>query len=172
MEFVDDFSDICDDGSMEMDDDFQCVSKDLFLGDDVSSYDIGTSFFPEEMSETFLCNSFDDIYNEEHEFEDVNSFTDIEERVTGNADISFGSNYSEEEIQKLKSDVEKAEYERKCCEDKVREWESKVSLNNTTEKKMNGDYDNAMRYLNEAKYRYNNAVSHYNDVLSKYNNAR
>lgn len=88
------------------------------------------------------------------------------------SEISFGSKYSESEIQKMESDVDMAEHEMKCRESDMNNWRSKVSLNDTKEHRANGDYDNAVRHFNDAQSKYNSAVSRYNNALSKLNNAR
>lgn len=82
-----------------------------------------------------------------------------------------GSHYSDAEISKLRSEVSRTEYEMNCRQSDVREWESKVSLNNTKEHIANGDYDNAVRHLNEAKSRLSTARSAYESAKSKLNNA-
>lgn len=82
-----------------------------------------------------------------------------------------GSHYTDAEISKLKSEVSRTEYEMNCRQGDVREWESKVSLNNTKEHISNGDYDNAVRHLNEAKSRLSTAKSAYESAKSKLNNA-
>jgi len=88
------------------------------------------------------------------------------------SEISFGSKYSDSEIQKMESDVDMAEHEMKCRENDMNNWRSKVSLNDTKEHRANGDYDNAVRHFNEAQSKYNSAVSRYNSALSKLNNAK
>lgn len=82
-----------------------------------------------------------------------------------------GSHYTDAEISKLRSEVSRTEYEMNCRQGDVREWESKVSLNNTKEHIANGDYDNAVRHLNEAKSRLSTAKSAYESAKSKLNNA-
>lgn len=91
---------------------------------------------------------------------------------SNHSEISFGSKYSDSEIQKMESDVDMAEHEMKCRESDMNNWRSKVSLNDTKEHRANGDYDNAVRHFNDAQSKYNSAVSRYNSALSKLNNAR
>jgi len=86
--------------------------------------------------------------------------------------VSFGNaKYTDAEISKLKDDVSKTEYEVSCRRNDVSNWESKVSLNDTKEHHSNGDYDNAIHRLNEAKQRYNDAASRLNSAKVKLNNA-
>lgn len=86
--------------------------------------------------------------------------------------VSFGKNhYSDAEIDRMKSDVERAEHEVICRKNDMKNWESKVSLNDTKAHRENGDYAHAVERLNEAIARYNEAVSKCNDAKSKLNNA-
>ncbi len=86
--------------------------------------------------------------------------------------ITFeGNKYSDAEIERMKDDVERAEYEVSCRKSDVSNWESKVSLNDTPEHRENGDYSHAVNRLNEATSRYNDAVSKFNNAKSKLNNA-
>lgn len=87
-------------------------------------------------------------------------------------DISFAGKYSPDEIKVLEHNVDSAKYEMHCREIDMHNWETKVSLNNTNEHKLNGDYDNALSHFKEATSRYNNAVYHYNSAVSKLNNVR
>lgn len=94
---------------------------------------------------------------------DVNLHTAGEVRFTGK--------YTQAEIDHLKSEVNSAKYTVKCRENDVRNWETKVSLNDTKKGHENGDYDHALRRLNQAKAAYNEAVSRYNSAQSKLSNA-
>lgn len=87
-------------------------------------------------------------------------------------EVSFGSIYTDAEIDKMEHDVEMAESEVSARKSDVANWESKVSLNNTDEHKKNGDYANAVNHLNEAKSKYNAAVDSLNAAKAKLNNAR
>lgn len=84
----------------------------------------------------------------------------------------MGAKYTDAEIDRLRSDVSSAEYEMNCRKHDVSEWESKVSLNNTKEKIASGEYENAVKHLNEAKSRYNAAKAAFDSAKSKLNNAR
>ncbi|MCC8071035.1 MAG: hypothetical protein LIO90_04445 [Bacteroidales bacterium] len=86
--------------------------------------------------------------------------------------VSFGGKYSKDEIARFEHDVEMAKNEMDCRKSDVRNWEQKVSLNDTKEHRANGDYANAVSHLNDAKSRYNYAADRYNHALSKLNNAR
>lgn len=162
-------------------DGLHCVSEDSFnalLDGNFTLSDIDyTSLFEniddgiEEESVRNVVASTNEAYNclsnnDEYNMNIMNNNADYAE------EISFGSKYTEDEIQKFKSDVDKAQYEMKCRENDVNNWESKVSLNNTKEHRLNGDYDNALKRLNEAKSRYNFAANRYNDAVSRYNNAK
>lgn len=94
-------------------------------------------------------------------------------RWTNHGDqISFGRNdYSDAEISRMKSDVERAEYDVTCAKNEMKNWESKVSLNDTKEHRENGDYAHCVRKLSEAQSRYNDTVSRYNSAKAKLNNA-
>jgi len=96
-----------------------------------------------------------------------------DERWTNHGDqISFGKNdYSDAEISRMKSDVERAEYDVTCAKNEMKNWESKVSLNDTKEHRENGDYEHAVQKLNEAIAHYNDAVSKCNSAKAKLNNA-
>lgn len=85
--------------------------------------------------------------------------------------VSFGSIYNDAEVNRMKDDVSKAEYEVSCRKNDVGNWESKVSLNNTKEHVANGDYSYAVSKLNEAKQRYNDAASRLNSAKARLNNA-
>lgn len=85
--------------------------------------------------------------------------------------ISFGLKYSDAEISKMKSDVDRAQSEVTARRNDVSNWESKVSLNDTKEHRANGDYAHAVSKLNEAKSRYNHAVDELNDAKRRLNNA-
>lgn len=194
-EFIDDnmsdglYNAFCD-GSIDtsdMSDGFQDVSKEtpssIFDGG-FNPSDVDFSYLPEETSE----DSFDDddsvgisnTYYDDGEISYTNYQEDIDNSITDNVNldgsnaqnVSFGSKYSVEEIQNLKSDVEKAQYEMQCRKNEVHNWEAKLSINDTKEHRAKGDYENAVKHLNDAKSIYNNAASRYNDAVSKYNNTK
>ena len=81
--------------------------------------------------------------------------------------ISFTGKYSDAEIDKMKHDVDIARSEMVARKNDVDNWKTKVSLNDTKEHHANGDYENTVRHLNDAKNRYNYAVDRYNSALSK-----
>ena len=83
----------------------------------------------------------------------------------------LGAKYSDAEIEKMRNDVERAEYEVSCRKSDVNNWESKVSLNDTKEHHANGDYAHAVSKLNDAKSRYNNAINELNNAKQKLNSA-
>jgi len=85
--------------------------------------------------------------------------------------MAFTGKYTDAEISKMRDDVSKAEYTVSCRRNDVSNWESKVSLNDTTEHRHNGDYSNAVSKLNDAKQSYNDAVSRFNSAKAKLNNA-
>lgn len=90
----------------------------------------------------------------------------------GSGEVSFlGAKYTDAEISRMRDDVARAEYEVNCRDHDVKEWESKVSLNNTKEKIASGDYAAAVSRLNEAKSRYNAARSALSSAQSKLNHA-
>lgn len=86
--------------------------------------------------------------------------------------VSFTGIYSESEIEKFEHDVEMAYSKVKSSESEVSNWKSKVSLLNTKAGHSNGDYENAVRRLNEAESHYNDAVDEHNRAKSRLNNAR
>lgn len=86
-------------------------------------------------------------------------------------DPSFGSIYTNSEINKMKEDVSNAEYIMKCRKEDVKLWESKTSLNDTKEHIKNGDYENALRHLDKAKREYQDAKYAFEKAKSKLNNA-
>ncbi len=86
--------------------------------------------------------------------------------------VSFTGIYSESEIEKFEHDVEMAYSKVKSCESEVSNWRSKVSLLNTKAGHSNGDYENAVRRLDEAESHYNDAVDEHNRAKSRLNNAR
>lgn len=113
----------------------------------------------------------DTLLSEGHSF---NEETDdsLYSQGDGTYESSFlGSKYTDAEIDRMRSDISSAEYEMKCREHDVNEWESKVSLNNTKEKIANGDYAAAVSRLNEAKSRYNAAKVAFDHAKSRLNNA-
>lgn len=101
--------------------------------------------------------------------EDFQTSPTTDSHTTG--ELSFTGKYSQAEIDHLKSEVNSAKYSVKCRENDVRNWESKVSLNDTKKGHENGDYDHAVRRLNQAKSAYNEAVSRYNSAQSRLSNA-
>ena len=143
-------------------DTFSGVSEnvmDSVLNGDVSSSDVDfTSLFEDASDVVDNVNGVD-----------VGIFDDNDNHAGG---VSFGANYSDAEISKMKDNVERAEYEVSWRKSDVSNWESRVSLNYTPEHRKNGDYSHAIDKLNEAKSRYNDAVSRYNNAISKLNNAR
>lgn len=91
---------------------------------------------------------------------------------TGSGEVSFlGAKYTDAEISRMRSDVEHAEYVVKCRANDVHNCEVKVSLCNTKEKILNGDYESAVRRLQEAQTSYNYAVEAFNKAKSKLNHA-
>lgn len=87
------------------------------------------------------------------------------------SEVNFTGKYSPAEIDRMKSEVDSAKYNMKCRENDVRNWESKVSLNDTKKGHENGDYAHAVQRLNQAKSAYNEAVSRYNSAQSRLSNA-
>lgn len=83
----------------------------------------------------------------------------------------FKPSYTDAEISRMKSDVEHAEAEVFRRKSDINNWESKVSLNDTKDKRANGDYAHAVSKLNEAKSRYNDAVDKFNNAKRKLNSA-
>jgi hypothetical protein len=87
-------------------------------------------------------------------------------------ELSFGSGqYTKEEIDSMRSEVERTEYAMKCRKDDVSNWESKVSILDNPDAHRNGDYAHAVDRLNEAKSRYNTAAEAYDRAKSRLNNA-
>lgn len=86
--------------------------------------------------------------------------------------VSFGGLYTQSEIDKFKDDMEKAQYELSCRESDVSNCESKVSLNNTTKGKENGDYQHAVKLLDQAKSARDAAKTAFESAKSKYYNAK
>lgn len=157
--------------------------SDLFENDMESSSAIDTlSGVSENVMDSFLNGDFSssdvDFTSLFEDASDVgDNITELDVGILDESDnhageVSFGANYSDAEISKMKDDVERAEYEVSCRKADVSNWESKVSLNDTPEHRKNGDYNHAVDKLNEAKSRYNNAVNRYNNAVSKLNNAR
>ena len=93
------------------------------------------------------------------------------EEQDDSSQVSFGSKYTDAEISKMKSDVDRAQNEVTARKNDVNNWESKVSLNDTKEHRANGDYAHAVSKLNEAKSRYNHAVDELNNAKRRLNNA-
>lgn len=127
----------------------------------------------------YLNNHLDDkseLITEYRMRVDSNYFGLAGEEVTSSVSIaksiSFTGKYSDEEIDKMKHDVEMARSEVNARKNDVNNWKSKVSLNDTKAHHANGDYEYAVRRLNEAKSRYNYAVDRYNSAVSKLNNAK
>lgn len=157
--------------------------SDLFENDMESSSAIDAlSGVSENLMDSFLSGDFS---SSDVDFTSLfENASDVGDNITGldvgildesdnhAGEVSFGANYSDAEISKMKDDVERAEYEVSCRKSDVSNWESKVSLNDTPEHRKNGDYSHAVDKLNEAKSRYNNAVNRYNNAVSKLNNAR
>ena len=122
---------------------------------------------------THLDDILHQIMSDDHNLSSDDFHTESDEFSSApHSDISFGSKYSDAEIQKMESDLDMAEHEMKCRENDMNNWRSKVSLNDTKEHRANGDYDNAVRHFNDAQSKYNSAVSRYNNALSKLNNAK
>ena len=90
----------------------------------------------------------------------------------GQSDVSFGKvTYSPEEIASLRAKVESLEYTVSVKRSNVRNWESKVSLNDTKEKRLNGDYAYACSKLAEAKSELSRAESELKAAKARLNNA-
>ncbi len=119
----------------------------------------------------FLQDSNEDFFAGDEEDDFLDEVMGEVHNKNGYEPSFEGSHYTDAEISKLKSEVSRTEYEMNCRQGDVREWESKVSLNNTKEHIANGDYDNAVRHLNEAKSRLSTARSAYESAKSKLNNA-
>lgn len=134
------------------------------------------------MDDDILDDDLEEFLDINESFINVEALSDDSTSVDGSDDITanpdgaydpsfLGAKYTDAEIDRLRSDVSNAEYEMKCREHDVSEWESKVSLNNTKEKIANGDYAAAVSRLNEAKSRYNAARAAYDRAKSRLNNA-
>lgn len=94
----------------------------------------------------------------------------IEERKD-DSNVSFGGKYNEAEIAKLRDDVEKAKSKVASAKNNLENWESKLSLNNTEEKRRNGDYDHVKSLRDKAKSEYDSACSDLKDKECKLRNA-
>lgn len=152
--------------NQQPEDDFYSINLE-----DNSSFKEATS----DMLNENDINSQDDILNINDAFESTNKYQHESEKIlqSHSSDISFNSaHYTDAEIDKMKHDVDMVKHEMNSRKSVVSNWESKVSLNNTKEHRLNGDYDDAVRHLNEAKSQYNDAVSRYNSAISRLNNAR
>lgn len=151
---------------------------DSFLNGDFSSSNVDFTFLFEDASNIVSDNINGMDVGVDNTLESINMTNPMQQDIgiLGENDnhageVSFGGNYSDVEISKMKDDVERAEYEVSCRKSDVSNWESKVSLNDTPEHRRNGDYSHAVNKLNEAKSHYNDAVSRYNSAKSKLNNA-
>lgn len=141
-----------------------------FHDDFVSDEDIDSPFEALDSPELVDSGSNTTDCNEEF-LDDVISEAQNKQEHCGNDPSFKGSHYTDAEISKLRDDVNKTEYTMKCRENDVRNWESKVSLNNTKEHIENGDYANALCRLKDAESRYRIAKSAYESAKSKLNNA-
>ena len=119
----------------------------------------------------YLEDSDDTVFDSKEDEEFLDEVMNDVHNKNGYEPSFEGSHYTDAEISKLRSEVSRTEYEMKCRQNDVREWESKVSLNNTKEHIANGDYNNAVRHLNEAKSNLSTARSAYESAKSKLNNA-
>ena len=80
----------------------------------------------------------------------------IEESKYG-ANVSFVGKYNEAEIAKLRDDVEKAKSKVANAKNNLENWESKLSLNNTEEKRRKGAYDHVKSLRDKAQGEYDSA---------------
>lgn len=136
----------------------------------VSAFEENSPFIGMDDFDTGMKHSYWDGMNYEHS-PDSSSLASSNADLYESHELSFTGKYSKAEIERLQREVDSAEYEVKCRDNDVRNWESKVSLNDTKEGHANGNYDHAVRRLNQAKAEYNDAVSRRNSAKSKLSNA-
>lgn len=136
----------------------------------VSAFEENGPFIGMDDFNTGMEHSYWDGMNYEHS-SDSSSLASSNADLYESHELSFTGKYSKAEIERLQSEVDRTKYEMKCRENDVRNWESKVSLNDTKEGHANGNYDHAVRKLNEAKADFNNAASRHNSAKSKLSNA-
>lgn len=87
-------------------------------------------------------------------------------------DASFGKvTYTPEEIANFRSKVERLESTVSVKKNNVHNWECKVSLNDTKEKRANGDYAYACKRLSEARAELRNAEWDLKEAKARLNNA-
>ena len=67
--------------------------------------------------------------------------------------------------------MEKAKSKVASAKNNLENWESKLSLNNTEEKRRNGDYDHVKSLRDKAKSEYDSACSDLKDKECKLRNA-
>lgn len=136
----------------------------------VNAWDGGISFEGMEAFGADMGHSYGaDMEAGQSAGEDFLTSPATDSHTTG--EVSFTGKYSQAEIERMKSEVDSAKYNMKCRENDVRNWESKVSLNDTKKGHENGDYAHAVQRLNQAKSAYNEAVSRYNSAQSRLSNA-
>ncbi len=141
-------------------------------GEIVSAFEENIPFIGMDVFDTEIEHSYRDSMDMDYEHSlDSYSLTAPSDDLYESHELSFTGKYSKAEIDRLQSEVDSTKYEMKCRDNDVRNWESKVSLNDTKEGHANGNYNHAVRRLNQAKADYNNAVSRYNSAKSKLSNA-
>lgn len=140
------------------------------INEALSAFEENGPFIGMDDFDTGMEHSYWESMDYEHS-SDSSSIASSNADLYESQELSFTGKYSKAEIDRLQSEVDRAEYEVKCRDNDVRNWESKVSLNDTKEGHANGNYDHAVRRLNQAKAEYNDAVSRRNSAKSKLSNA-
>lgn len=141
------------------------------------------NYEPDESDDTFLepheepsMDSFtesDEMYDRSNDDDEFDNEPLNEGNTEAERNLSFQSaHYNKDEIENLRQNYLRAEDEVKRCKTDVANWESKVSLNDTKENRLNGNYDNALNHLEKAKRRLYDATWSCKEAKIKYNNAR
>lgn len=102
-----------------------------------------------ELSNEEISKPVDLQKNELGENKNLSS-DELGEVVDLNESVSFKAEYTKEEIDNLKNKLSNAAAEVKRCENAVHDLRHKQSLNDTKEKRANGDYARASAKLEEA----------------------
>ena len=110
------------------------------------------------------------------ESKDLSPLAKLSKEISLMEDLQLSASFSKvtytpEEIASFRAKVERLEYIVSVKKNNVHNWEWKVSLNDTKDKRANGDYAYACKRLSEAKTELRNAEAELKEAKARLNNA-
>ncbi len=120
-------------------------------------------------AEISSINSMPDS-TEHYPYDEIETTSNTEH--TSNSSVSFGSNYTKNQIEAMEREVDSCERDVIRCKNKVSSKERIVSSSNTTLGRENGNYEQALKELRRAENELHYAETDLNHAKSKLRRAK